>query len=168
MIILLGHRGCGKTTVGKALSEKIDLPFIDTDDLVIKKFNDKSIADIFNEFGEEEFRKKEKEVISELLKTNNKCVIAIGGGSLDDKETLDKVSKHKAIKFYLDWDFEKLYKFTSKDKTRPYISKERQEERDWIYTCAMDVNIPCDKKIKIDMYIQQIINMLKVKNYENT
>lgn len=77
-IILIGMPGCGKSTVGKILSEKTAKNYIDTDSKIEEKMK-KKIPIIFSENGEEFFRKTESEIVKEIGK-NLGCVIATGGG----------------------------------------------------------------------------------------
>ena len=77
-IVLTGPMGSGKTKVGKKLAQTLNINFIDSDSF----FSDKTghtILDYFNEFGEQAFRKKEKELIKDLASKDNH-VIATGGG----------------------------------------------------------------------------------------
>ena len=64
-IVLTGFRGTGKTEIGKALSSRLNTPFIDTDTLIEKKTG-RSIPDIFHYEGEERFRNVEREVMASL------------------------------------------------------------------------------------------------------
>lgn len=87
-IILIGFKSCGKSTVGWALSQRLQLPFIDTDALMVQQhFADTGIylsnADIYRFRGQEYFRDLEKRVISGL-QVKQPHVIATGGGSLCD------------------------------------------------------------------------------------
>lgn len=77
-IVLIGMPGCGKSTVGKLLSEKLNRPFMDVDAEIVKLAG-KPIPEIFAEDGEETFRDYETQVLSELGKQSN-LVIATGGG----------------------------------------------------------------------------------------
>lgn len=77
-IILIGMPGCGKSTIGKALAEKLGKQFVDADEELVKSFG-KSIPDIFAEEGEAGFRKMETQVLAELGKKSG-FVIATGGG----------------------------------------------------------------------------------------
>ena len=76
-IILIGYMGSGKTTLGKKLAKKLGFEFLDTDDFIEDSTN-KSIPEIFNELGEDGFRKLEYDVLN-ALDVNN-CVISVGGG----------------------------------------------------------------------------------------
>jgi len=82
-LVLIGARGSGKTTVGRALASRLDLPFIDTDALAEAK-SGCSIARIFEERGEEGFRLVEREVV-ESLEPGRRQVIASGGGAVLDR-----------------------------------------------------------------------------------
>lgn len=89
-IILCGLPMSGKTTIGKMLAEKLDYEFIDTDRLIEKAYAVKSgksltCREIFITAGEGIFRELEKQQIASL-KANLNCVIAIGGGSLNNAE----------------------------------------------------------------------------------
>lgn len=79
-ICLVGLMGCGKSSIGKLLSEKLQLPFYDSDK-EIEKLIDKSISDFFREKTESEFRTIEKTIILNLLNHPN-GIISIGGGLL--------------------------------------------------------------------------------------
>ena len=79
---------CGKTTLGKMISEKHGYEFIDIDELIEKKVNCK-IVDYINKLGEENFRKVESEIIKEVS-SNNHLVISTGGGAILREENIDK------------------------------------------------------------------------------
>ena len=77
-IVLIGMPGCGKTTVGMALAQKLGRPFVDADAVIAKKAG-MSIPEFFEMHGEDEFRKIETQVLSELGKQSG-MIIATGGG----------------------------------------------------------------------------------------
>ena len=77
-IVLIGMPGCGKTTVGMALAQKLGRKFVDADAVIAEKAG-MSIPEIFAKEGEEEFRSREIKVLSELGKQSG-LVIATGGG----------------------------------------------------------------------------------------
>ena len=78
-IILIGPPGSGKSTLGKALSRKLNLPFTDTDDLIELRTGT-SISQIFIDKGESWFRDLEKEILKEeLAKLDG--VLSLGGGA---------------------------------------------------------------------------------------
>ena len=79
-IVLIGFRGTGKSTVGRLLSKRLERDFIDSDKQ-IEISTEKTIKSIFEEDGEEGFRKIEAGTIAELSKADNK-VISAGGGAV--------------------------------------------------------------------------------------
>ena len=81
-VALTGFMATGKSTVGLLAAEKLDFEFIDTDDLIEKRWG-KSIADIFLEEGEQAFRKKEERIAAELGERRG-LVIATGGGMMQN------------------------------------------------------------------------------------
>ena len=83
MIALTGFMGSGKTTVGKVLADFLGCPFMDLDDLVVKKAG-KSIPDIFAQDGEPAFRELEAQVLRKTVEkyAESTAVLALGGGAV--------------------------------------------------------------------------------------
>ena len=83
MITLTGFMGSGKTTVGKVLADFLGCPFMDLDDLVVKKAG-KSIPDIFAQDGEPAFRQLEAQVLRKTVDkyAESTAVLALGGGAV--------------------------------------------------------------------------------------
>jgi shikimate kinase len=77
-IFLIGFMGSGKSTVGKLLAERLNLPFIDSDK-EIEKMEERSINDIFSTDGEAAFRRMEMNFLYQL-KSTKPAVVAVGGG----------------------------------------------------------------------------------------
>ena len=96
-IFLVGFMGAGKTTVGRALSRRLGLPFEDLDDRIQQR-EGKSIEQIFRESGEAEFRKAEtaalREVLAELGSSTG--VVALGGGAFVQSENAALIEDAKA------------------------------------------------------------------------
>jgi shikimate kinase len=91
-IILIGYRCTGKTSVGKKISERLEMPFYDTDDL-IKKETGKTIQELVAEKGWPFFRDKEREIIDRLSGLQG-CVIAPGGGVIRDERNVAALARH--------------------------------------------------------------------------
>jgi shikimate kinase len=80
-VILIGYRGCGKTTVGKKLANHMWLDFVDVDEAICQRYDGQAIAAIWEAHGEASFRETEAAVVAELCAKDG-LVIALGGGSL--------------------------------------------------------------------------------------
>ena len=112
-IYLIGFSCAGKTTIGPLLSHKLNYSFYDLDDMISKKQN-KSIADIFKNEGEQEFRKYESEILAELSELKESFCTALGGGAFQSPKNQDMIYHHHQInknhihQLYL-LDKEKLY-----------------------------------------------------------
>jgi shikimate kinase len=111
--ILIGYRGCGKTTVGKRLADRLWQKFVDTDDLVTK-VTGKTISQIFDEHGEARFRELEGEAVKKAL-TIEEHVIALGGGAVLDADTRESLRNSKHKRLYLRCEPDELLKRIQND-----------------------------------------------------
>ena len=117
-IVLVGLMGAGKSTVGRRLSAILQSDFVDADD-AIEKAAQRSIPEIFDEFGEAYFRDGERRVIARLIEEGH-GVIATGGGAFVDAETRALILE-QAIAVWIDCDIETLVERTSRRNTRPLL-----------------------------------------------
>ena len=118
-IVLLGHMGSGKSTIGKALARKLSYEFIDTDQ-EIEKYTGTKISNIFQEVGEQEFRKIEERSVSKLLNASEKRVIAIGGGTFENKKIKSLVLENN-LSIWLKCNINILVERLKKTKHRPLL-----------------------------------------------
>ena len=144
-IVLCGMPSSGKTTVGKEIAKVFGKKFIDTDDVVVEKRKE-SISDIFEKYGEGEFRKEERLAIEELSKENG-LVIATGGGAVLDENNVRALRRNGVILF-LDRSLENLVATAD----RPLSSdteklKNLFEKRYDVYKSCADAVIPADGEI---------------------
>lgn len=77
---LIGYMACGKSTIAKQLSDKYNIPHIDTD-AVIEEAEGMSITEIFNTKGKDYFRQVETRVLNEIIYVNEPCIVSCGGGT---------------------------------------------------------------------------------------
>lgn len=96
-VILIGMPGCGKSTVGKTVAEKLGRPFYDADKCFYEFFG-KTPADVIREDGEEEFREMEHEIAEQLGKISG-SVIATGGGIVTRSYNYDSLHQNGTIVF---------------------------------------------------------------------
>ena len=99
-VVLIGPPGCGKSTVGAALAQKLTIDFIDTDVAIESSYGHK-ISDIFVDKGEEFFRDLEFNVLGQSLMIEN-CVLSLGGGAPIAQRAQDLLKSANAPIFFLD------------------------------------------------------------------
>ncbi len=123
-IVLVGLMGAGKTSVGRRLAEKLDIPFVDADH-EIEAAAGKSIPEIFADHGEAYFREGERRVIQRLI-GNGAQVLATGGGAFMNEETRERILKH-GISVWLKASLPLLMKRVSKRQDRPLLKTDDPE-----------------------------------------
>src|SRR5690349_9769072 len=87
-IALLGLRGGGKSTLGRLLAERLDIPFIELD-REIEKRSGTTLSEIFDMFGQETFRRAEREALDDVLRQHRDFVIATSGSIVTEPGTLE-------------------------------------------------------------------------------
>jgi shikimate kinase len=117
-IVLVGMPGSGKSAVGRRLSQRLQLPFVDADE-EIERAAGKPIMDIFKEHGEAYFRDGERKVIARLLASPPQ-VLATGGGAFMVAETRDNI-RHLGISVWIKAELQLLLRRVSKRNTRPLL-----------------------------------------------
>ncbi len=88
-LVLIGYRGCGKTTVGRLVAEIAGLPFVDTDQLITEQAG-MSIARLFETEGEQGFRRREAEVIGQVADFGP-SIISAGGGAVLSEDNMQRL-----------------------------------------------------------------------------
>lgn len=146
-IVLTGMPASGKTTVGKALAQELNRPFIDTDEQIVLRTG-KSIPEIFAQEGEEGFRRIEAEVVREVANSSTGCIIATGGGAILRDDNLRALRRTGRI-YFLDRPLQSLLP----TKDRPLASTEeeirrRYEERYGRYCDTCDCRIQGDQRVE--------------------
>jgi len=141
-VVLIGPMGVGKTTIGKKLARKLGIPFIDTDQLIVKAHG--SIAEIFANQGESTFRKYEEQALKEALAQI--AVVATGGGAVlsgDNQRELETV-----IVIYLSTNGQHM-KSRLSNGNRPLLEngisdwKRIYDERKPLYERLCDFEVDC-------------------------
>jgi 3-dehydroquinate synthase len=170
-IILVGMMGAGKTTIGKALANSLGKEFIDSDHEIQDRTGVK-IPVIFEIEGEAGFRKRESEVLVELVKKNN-IVLATGGGAVLSRENR-QILQRGGIVIYLRASVNDLYRRTRYDKNRPLLQtqnlfarlNELYVQRDALYRETAHVIIDSGKQ-GVRFLVQKLINKLISIDFNN-
>ena len=146
-IVLIGFMGSGKSTVGKALADKLSMDFIDTDEYIVNETG-MSIAEIFEKKGEAEFRRIETKTLSKLRDSLNNTVLATGGGVPLRRENALLLKEIGKV-FYLTAANRTIYDRVKDDTKRPLLKCDdpyakicaMMKERGSLYEKACDKNI---------------------------
>src|SRR6202035_1223065 len=123
-VVLVGMMGAGKSTIGRRLSARLRLPFLDAD-IEIEAAAGMSIPDIFETRGEADFRDGEARVIARLL-DGGPCVLATGGGAFMREETRNRI-RDKAVSIWLKADVDIIMKRVKRRADRPLLQTEDPE-----------------------------------------
>lgn len=105
---MIGMPGSGKTTLGKILAERLNLPFIDLDDEIEKKTG-QPIRQIFKEKGEAYFRRTEYSLLKKLTSNNKKFIMATGGGTPCFYNSMDFINR-SGISLFLNVSVDEMTK----------------------------------------------------------
>ena len=163
-LVFLGMMGSGKSSIGNLVSKKLDLPFIDIDNLIIKDAK-MSIAEIFEKKGEVYFRNLEEKITLKYLKKIKNVVSLGGGGFINTKIRKEILDNH--FSFWLNSDESILIKRIKGSKKRPLASNSTNHEirtmirnRSKIYSNAQ-FKINCNKLTKTEI-VKKIIKIYEL------
>ena len=164
-LVLTGMMGVGKSTIGRVLAKRLKLEFIDIDNIIeIKEKN--NIKEIFENKGEEYFRKVEKKISIEEIKKQN-LVIALGGGAFLDP-LIRKEVKNSCISFWLDLSIKLLLPRLKNNTKRPLLDHRKLEQSvNKIYSLRKKIYNESSFKIKCDILdkdaiVNKIINLYEI------
>ncbi|MBB2201253.1 3-dehydroquinate synthase [Gluconacetobacter tumulisoli] len=124
-IVLVGLMGAGKTTIGRRVAQRLGMPFVDAD-VEIERAAGCSIADLFANYGEAEFRKGEQRVIRRIL-DGHPLVLATGGGAFMDPATRAVIREH-ATSVWLRCDLPVLVRRVQGRTHRPLLNQGNPRE----------------------------------------
>ena len=122
----MGIMGCGKSTIGKLLSQTMNMPFIDTDTWIVQD-NDMPITTIFTQYGEAAFRSMEKEVIYKIGRLTG-YVVALGGGAVMDPENWECIHS-SGLTITLSYPVEVIEARIRKNRKRPLLNQKSDRDR---------------------------------------
>ena len=159
-IALIGMPGCGKSTIGKLLADRLNLQFIDMDSFIEDNF--KTTVQALFSINEEHFRDRESEVC-EILSKKDDVVISTGGGVVKRESNITFLKKN-CIVVFIDRDIEDILSdidFTS----RPLLTKDHKEnllrlhsERYELYKNYCDFSVKNDSSL--EKLVEEIISKL--------
>ena len=155
-IILCGYMASGKTTIARLLSQAIEIPYLDLDE-VIEKETGKTVSQIFETDGEIKFRKLEHDTLKGLINVQEDFVIALGGGTPCYANNHLLLEREDVVSVYLKTGIDEIVaRLKGEAKTRPLVAGLNDEEmhefvakhlfdRSWYYHHAKH-NVTTDAK----------------------
>lgn len=117
-IVFVGLMGAGKTAIGRKVAAMLSLPFIDSDQ-EIESVSRMTVPELFERYGETEFRALEQRVILRLLE-NGPQVLSTGGGAFMNAQTRDAIASH-GVSVWLKAELDLLMERVSKKQNRPLL-----------------------------------------------
>ena len=165
-IYLIGFMGSGKTHWGSQLSQKLNVPFFDMDEQIIKS-EGQSINDIFEKFGEEYFRLKEKGILYAITESHPTFVMACGGGSPCYFNNIDFMNQSGTTvwlntpmnilfqRLLIEKDKRPLLKGLTEDQLRSFIIKKFADRKIYYEQAAVVID---DEEISLDHFIERIFH----------
>lgn len=168
-IVLIGFMGTGKSAVGKTLARRLGFSFYDTDYLVQERAG-MSVADIFTNFGEAEFRRLEGEVVRRLM-YRERVIIATGGGIVLNRINIERL-KEKGVVVLLWATPEVIHQRTRHRAHRPLLRgpnplptiRRLLKEREPLYRAAADVVVQTGGK-PVNRVADEVMRVLAGKGY---
>jgi shikimate kinase len=164
----------GKTTIGKALSLRLGVRFMDTDSMIEAK-ELCNIPELFNQKGEPYFRQLEKEVLAEFLQSDLPGVIATGGGLPAEFDNMYEIKKY-SVSFYIDTGIETLInRVLNEPDKRPLLSNNSNEEpRNTILNLLrirkpyyLQSDYPINGDRTLEEVVDEMINLIKIDHRLN-
>ena len=163
-VVMVGMMGAGKTAVGRALAQLLDVPFLDSDHEIEAAAN-RTVPEIFARDGEAFFRARETEVINRLLR-GQACVLSTGGGAFLSDVNRAAISGH-GVSVWLNADIDLLWSRVRHRDTRPLLRTADPratlaalyEARVPDYSKA-DLQVPCAPPVAIEQMAQRVVETL--------
>jgi shikimate kinase len=165
-IVFVGLMGAGKTAIGRKLSQMLGLPFVDSDH-EIEAVSRMTIAELFEQYGEAEFRALEARVIERLLKGGPQ-IFSTGGGAFMNEQTRLGVAE-RGVSVWLRADLDLLMQRVAKKPSRPLLRNpdpravmaRLMEERYPVYATADITIVTRDERREI--IAGEVLEALKVR-----
>ncbi|MBO0904522.1 shikimate kinase [Jiella sonneratiae] len=163
-LVLVGLMGAGKTTVGRKVASSLSLPFVDSD-AEIEAVSTMTVAELFEAYGEPEFRALEARVIARLVQEGPR-VIATGGGAYMNAGTRQLLADH-AVTVWLKADLDTLMERVARRSDRPLLKapdprKVMQELMDKRYPVYAEADLTVTSRpVKREVIAAEMIDALE-------
>ena len=161
-IVLTGYMASGKSTVGKALSERLGMPFVDTD-LMVEEETGMKITEIFAKYGEAHFRSLEKNAVKKASEMDG-VIIATGGGVVLDSENVSNLRQNGSVINLFPEEGVILTRLKN-DLTRPLATAKSECEVLERFEARKKYYDNCDFQVKITMETQVSDTISKILEF---
>ncbi len=161
-ILFIGLPGAGKSTISKLYSKKVNKTIIEVDELLEKKIN-MPLQEYINNYGNEEFKKHEEELLLDIVKNNKNSIISPPGSIIYYPSVINYVKKNKNYKtIYLECSLDCVLKRTENFKNRGVVMNTHDKNP---YQALYNERIPyynsmCDIKINGEQNSNDILNLI--------
>lgn len=160
-VVMVGMMGAGKTAVGTAVARALGVPFLDSDEEIVRAAN-RSIAEIFERDGEPFFRARETEVLARLLR-GSPCILSTGGGAFLS-ETNRALIRESGVSVWLRAELDLLWQRVRHKTTRPLLRtanpretlRQLYEARVPLYSLA-DIAVDSAADLSIDEMAAKVV-----------
>lgn len=164
-VYLCGFMGCGKSHIGRMLSEQLHRELVDLDRVIVER-EGMSIPEIFEKFGEPHFRQLEAKYIREL---SGGYIVATGGGALINDSTA-QFARESGLSVYINTSFEVCYERIKHDSNRPLVVNNTPQQLRELYNKRSEIyrrnsmamvngnakdNVICDEIAKLTAYFEK-------------
>ncbi|PWG04355.1 shikimate kinase [Polaribacter aquimarinus] len=170
-IVLLGYMASGKSSIGKKLSKKLSMKFLDLDDYIIEQ-ECMSINEIFKEKGEVYFRRIENKYLKKIISKKDNFILALGGGTPCYANNMEVINNTDDVfSIYLDGStstmIERLIRKKSKrpliaslkdDKIPEFVAKHLFERRPFYEQAKLIVKIDKKSKKEVAKELEILLN----------
>jgi shikimate kinase len=159
-VVLVGMMGAGKTAIGTALARNLAVPFLDSDDEIVKAAS-RTIAEIFERDGEPFFRARESQVIGRLL-SGEPCVLSTGGGAFMSEANRGMI-RERGLSVWLRAELDLLWNRVRHKTTRPLLRTANPREtlaalyaqRTPVYALA-DIAVDAQAELSIEAMARKV------------